>query len=83
MRSALAVPVRVAGQMVAAAAIAAAAQVGETRNTVVVITSDASNYVLHAGGTIAKMTAEGMDAYVLSNICRDLECLPNDIVEYV
>ena len=27
--------------------------------------------------------AEGMDAYVLSNICRDLECLPNDIVEYV
>ena len=27
--------------------------------------------------------AEGIDAYVLSNICRDLECLPNDIVEYV
>ena len=27
--------------------------------------------------------AERMDAYVLSNICRDLECLPNDIVEYV
>lgn len=46
-------------------AIAAAAQVGETRNTVVVITSDASNYVLHAGGTIAKMTGEGMDAYLI------------------
>ena len=27
--------------------------------------------------------AEGMDPYTLSNICRDLKCLPTDIVEYV
>lgn len=26
---------------------------------------------------------EGMDPYTLSNICRDLKCLPTDIVEYV
>ena len=25
----------------------------------------------------------GMDPYTLSNICRDLNCLPTDIVEYV
>ena len=27
--------------------------------------------------------AEGMDPYTLSNICRDLKCLPTDIIEYV
>lgn len=27
--------------------------------------------------------AEGMDPYTLSNICRDLKCLPTDVVEYV
>ena len=27
--------------------------------------------------------AESMDPYTLSNICRDLKCLPTDIVEYV
>lgn len=26
---------------------------------------------------------ENMDPYTLSNICRDLQCLPTDIVEYV
>ena len=26
---------------------------------------------------------DGMDPYTLSNICRDLNCLPTDIVEYV
>ena len=26
--------------------------------------------------------ADGMDPYTLSNICRDLNCLPTDIVEY-
>jgi len=25
--------------------------------------------------------AQGMDAYTLSNICRDLGCLPTDIIE--
>ena len=43
----------------------AAAQIGETNNTVVVITSDAGNYVLHAGGTVAKMVEDGMDAYLI------------------
>ena len=28
-------------------------------------------------------SAEGMGTYALSNICRDLECLPSDIVEYI
>ena len=32
---------------------------------------------------IIKQGAEGMDAYALSNICRDLDCLPADIVEYL
>ncbi|MEW6755768.1 MAG: hypothetical protein AB1505_33035 [Candidatus Latescibacterota bacterium] len=27
--------------------------------------------------------AAGLDPYTLSNICRDLKCLPTDIVEYV
>ena len=27
--------------------------------------------------------AEGMAPYTLSNMCRDLNCLPTDIVEYV
>lgn len=27
--------------------------------------------------------AQGLDPYTLSNICRDLKCLPTDIVEYV
>ncbi len=26
--------------------------------------------------------ANGMDPYALSNICRDLNCLPTDIIEY-
>ncbi len=26
--------------------------------------------------------ADNMDPYTLSNICRDLNCLPTDIVEY-
>lgn len=26
---------------------------------------------------------DGMDPYTLSNICRDLNCLPTDIVEYL
>jgi len=26
---------------------------------------------------------DGIDPYTLSNICRDLNCLPIDIVEYV
>ncbi len=26
--------------------------------------------------------AEGMDPYALSNLCRDLKCLPTDIIEY-
>lgn len=26
--------------------------------------------------------ADNMDPYTLSNICRDLDCLPTDIVEY-
>ena len=26
--------------------------------------------------------AAGMDPYTLSNICRDLQCLPTDIVEH-
>ena len=43
----------------------AAAQIGETNNAVLVITSDAGNYVLHAGGTVAKMAADGMDAYLI------------------
>jgi LmbE family N-acetylglucosaminyl deacetylase len=41
------------------------AQIGETNNTVVVITSDASNYVLHAGGTVAKMVEDGMEAILI------------------
>lgn len=27
--------------------------------------------------------ARGLDPYTLSNLCRDLHCLPTDIVEYV
>ena len=27
--------------------------------------------------------ARGLDPYTLSNLCRDLRCLPTDIVEYV
>ena len=27
--------------------------------------------------------AEGLDPYSLSNLCRDLKCLPTDIVEAV
>ena len=27
--------------------------------------------------------AQGLDPYTLSNICRDLKCLPTDIVEYI
>ena len=27
--------------------------------------------------------AEGIDPYSLSNICRDLKCLPTDIIEAV
>ena len=27
--------------------------------------------------------AEGMDTFALSNICRNLKCLPTDIVEYI
>ena len=42
-----------------------AAQIGETNNTVVVITSDASNYVLHAGGTVAKMIEDGMEGILI------------------
>ena len=26
--------------------------------------------------------AKGLDPYTLSNLCRDLHCLPTDIVEY-
>ena len=26
--------------------------------------------------------AKGLDPYALSNLCRDLHCLPTDIVEY-
>tara|TARA_Y100000588_G_scaffold229451_1_gene243145 strand:+ start:1301 stop:1492 length:192 start_codon:yes stop_codon:yes gene_type:complete len=26
--------------------------------------------------------AKGLDPYTLSNLCRDLRCLPTDIVEY-
>ena len=26
--------------------------------------------------------AEGMGPYTLSNLCRDLKCLPTDIIEY-
>jgi LmbE family N-acetylglucosaminyl deacetylase len=50
---------------VALAAAPATAQIGETNNTVVVITSDASNYLLHAGGTIAGMVEGGMDVYLI------------------
>jgi len=51
--------------LLALAPLAASAQVGETNNTVLVISSDASNWVLHAGGTVAQMIDEGMDAYVI------------------
>ena len=27
--------------------------------------------------------AEGIDPYTLSNLCRDLKCLPTVIIEYV
>ena len=27
--------------------------------------------------------AENLDPYALSNMCRDLKCLPTDIIEYV
>ena len=43
----------------------AAAQLGDTNNTVLVVTSDASHYVLHAGGTVAKIVEDGMDAIVI------------------
>lgn len=49
----------------ALATFPAAAQIGETNNTVLVISSDASNWVLHAGGTVAQMIDGGMDAYVV------------------
>jgi DNA-binding Xre family transcriptional regulator len=26
--------------------------------------------------------ADGLDPYTLSNLCRDLKCLPTDIVEF-
>jgi LmbE family N-acetylglucosaminyl deacetylase len=42
-----------------------AAQIGETRNTVLIITSDASNYVLHAGGAVAGMVEAGMEAVLI------------------
>ena len=32
---------------------------------------------------IIEQGAEGLDPYTLSNICRDLQCLPTDIVESV
>ena len=41
------------------------AQIGETNNTLLVVTSDASHYVVHAGGTVAKMVDAGMDAIVI------------------
>ena len=43
----------------------ASAQVGETNNTVLVVTSDAGHYVLHAAGTVAKMVEDGMDAILV------------------
>ena len=43
----------------------ATAQIGEANNTVLVVTSDASHYVLQAGGTVAKMVEDGMDAIVI------------------
>ena len=27
--------------------------------------------------------ADSLDPYALSNMCRDLKCLPTDIIEYV
>ena len=32
---------------------------------------------------IIEQGAEGIDPYSLSNICRDLKCLPTDIIEAV
>jgi DNA-binding Xre family transcriptional regulator len=32
---------------------------------------------------IVEQGAEKLDPYALSNICRDLKCLPTDIIEYV
>ena len=32
---------------------------------------------------IVDQGAEGLDPYALSNICRDLKCLPTDIVQAV
>jgi DNA-binding Xre family transcriptional regulator len=40
-----------------------------------------SNYQ-HIQRTVAQGTGD-IDAYLLSKICRDLACLPTDIVEYV
>jgi len=40
-----------------------------------------SNY-LHIKRIIEK-GAEGIDPNTLSHMCRDLECLPTDIVEFV
>ena len=51
--------------LIAVAVPPLAAQIGETNNTIVIITSDASNYVLHAGGAIARMIEGGMDAYLI------------------
>jgi len=48
-----------------ASAAPLSAQIGETNNTVMVITSDASNYVLHAGGTVAKMIDGGMEGILI------------------
>ena len=58
----------------------AGAQVGETNDSVLVITSDAANYVLHAGGTVAKMVEAGMDAVVIriGNDEKDSWDLPPD-----
>ena len=49
----------------AASAAPVSAQIGETNNTVMVITTDASNYVLHAGGTVAKMIDDGMEGVLI------------------
>ncbi|MDA1315057.1 MAG: PIG-L family deacetylase [Acidobacteria bacterium] len=51
--------------LLAVAVAPLSAQIGKTNNTVLIITSDASNYVLHAGGTIAQMIEGGMDAYLI------------------
>ena len=32
---------------------------------------------------IIEQGADNLDAYALSNLCRDLKCLPSDIVEAI